>query len=104
MFGFFKKLVTGQWAESPAGHLGLDELAKRLGLDASLPNAAPLHYQTFELPNRSGGMRTIAAPNPDFKKLQRRFLRRVLPKLKTHPAATGFGPGHSSVSNAMPHA
>lgn len=104
MFGFFKKLVTGQSAESPAGHLGPDELAKRLGLDASLLSAVPLNYQTFEIPKRSGGTRTIAAPNPDLKKLQRRILRRVLAKLKTHPAATGFEPGHSIVSNAMPHA
>ncbi|MBI4617502.1 MAG: RNA-directed DNA polymerase [Planctomycetes bacterium] len=61
-------------------------------------------YQEFAVPKRSGGTRTISAPEPELKALQRRILRRALARLKSHPAAKGFERGLSIVDNARPHA
>ncbi len=64
----------------------------------------PREYTAFTIPKRRGGVRRIDAPNPELKALQRRILRRVLAKLKAHPAAHGFEKGRSIVTNALPHA
>src|SRR5690606_41152791 len=45
-----------------------------------------------------------ALPISPLKQLQRRILRRLLAKLKTHPACQGFEPGRSILTNALPHA
>ena len=67
---------------------GVDELARRLGIaEERLTNIQPV-YREFTIPKRSGGVRRIAAPIPELKTLQRRILRRLLSRLKTHPAAT----------------
>jgi len=60
-------------------------------------------YTPFTIPKRSGGQRTIAAPAPALKKLQRTILHRVLGRLRSHPAAMGFERGRSIVTNAAPH-
>ena len=100
MFGFFKKLLSG---EAPAGNLGVDELARRLGMSADQLRAVAIVYHKFQLPKRSGGTRTIAAPDKPLKLVQRTILRKLLAKLKSHPAATGFEKGYSIVSNATVH-
>jgi hypothetical protein len=91
---------------------GLPELARWLDLPERdlrewLGNA-PMwsrgyEYNTFTLPKRRGGTRTIEAPTEKLKTLQRRILHRVLKKLKPHSAATGFLMGRSIVDNARPH-
>jgi RNA-directed DNA polymerase len=60
-------------------------------------------YKEFSIPKRSGGRRTIASPEPALKALQRKILRRVLARLRCHPAATGFEKGYSIAINALPH-
>jgi len=60
-------------------------------------------YRPFRLPKRRGGTRQILAPSLETKHLQRRILRRLLGKLRVHPAATGFQPHCSVVHNAQPH-
>lgn len=49
-------------------------------------------YYTFKIPKRSGGLRTINAPNPDFKDLLRRtkdiFEQNI--KVLAHPAAFAY--------------
>lgn len=61
------------------------------------------HYVTFEIPKRTGGMRTLSAPHDDLKKAQHWILEHVLAKLPVTDAAHGFVPGRSVVSNARAH-
>jgi len=87
-----------------AGKLGSDELARRLGVSLDQLLAVPTGYQEFAIAKRSGGRREIAAPIEPLKALQRTILRRLLTRLRSHPAATGFERGHSIVTNAAAHA
>lgn len=103
MFGFFKKLLSRVPAPTPAGTRGIDELCRRLGMTEQQLRAVPLAYHTFEIPKRTGGSRTIAAPDKPLKETQRLILRRVLGRLKAHLSATGFERLFSIVSNALPH-
>lgn len=61
-------------------------------------------YHTWRIPKRSGGERTITAPDPRLKAVQRAILDQLLATLPLHPAATGFVAGRSIVDNAGPHA
>jgi len=86
-----------------ADRWNLEELARRLDIAPDeLQNIKPT-YSKFTIPKRSGGRRTILAPTPELKQLQRRILRRLLAKLRTHPGAMGFEKGRSIVTNARPH-
>src|SRR6266849_1379216 len=83
--------------------LPLSELARRLKMtEEELQQVEPIYHE-FAIPKRSGGQRRIYAPAPELKALQRRILRRVLARLKCHPAAKGFERGQSIVTNASPH-
>lgn len=93
---FLQRLLQG------SGH-GVDELARRLGVDEAELRAVEPSYREFTIPKRSGGKRTIAAPDEKLKRLQRLLQRRLLARLKCHPAATGFERGYSIVLNAMCH-
>jgi retron-type reverse transcriptase len=99
--GFFKSLFG---AIDPGGRLGLDELARRLGHPPDALRAFTPAYREFVIPKRSGGARRISAPDDPTRDLQRRILRRLLARLKAHPAAMGFERGRSIVTNALPHA
>jgi len=83
--------------------LGPQELARRLRMSLRELEGVRPTYRSFQIPKRSGGRRTILVPDDRLKSLQRRILRRVLARLKSHPAATGFERGHSIVTNALPH-
>jgi retron-type reverse transcriptase len=92
-----------RWFRDGSG-FGIDELARRLGLPADqLQNVRP-SYQERRIPKRSGGQRVLAIPSDELKAVQRRLLRRLLKRLRCHPAAKGFQPGESIVTNALPHA
>lgn len=82
----------------------VDELARRLGLEAGELRSARPSYTRFTIPKRGGGVRQIVAPDPATKALQRRILHRLLARLPVHPACHGFERGRSIVSNAAPHA
>ncbi|MBI1372408.1 MAG: hypothetical protein GC159_06565 [Phycisphaera sp.] len=60
-------------------------------------------YQTFFIPKRNGDRRRIDAPSAELKTLQRRINRKLLRRLKTHRAATGFERGRSIATNAAAH-
>jgi hypothetical protein len=94
--GFLAWLLHGR------GH-GVDELARRLKIDADALARIEPSYEEFSIPKRSGGMRTIEAPSPELKSVQRQILRRLLRRLRAHPAATGFESGASIVRHARHH-
>jgi retron-type reverse transcriptase len=87
------------------------ELAAAMGL--TLPElkflcfhrevARTTHYRRFNLPKKTGGMRTISAPMPRLKRAQYWVLDNLLAKVACHEAAHGFLPGRSIVTNAAPH-
>ncbi|MCE5277656.1 MAG: reverse transcriptase family protein [Planctomycetaceae bacterium] len=81
----------------------LADLALRLGRDSNALSQIAVEYETFSIAKRSGGRRTIHAPQPGLKALQRDILRKVLGGLKAHPAVNGFRRGRSIVTNALPH-
>lgn len=83
---------------------GVEELARRVGMTAEALAAVKPAYHEFEVPKRDGRKRTISAPEPELMKVQRLILRRVLGRLKAHPAAHGFERGKSIVTNAQSHA
>jgi len=62
------------------------------------------HYRPFAILKSDGRERRILAPSPALKTLQRRLLGNYLAKLPVHPAALGFRPGASIVTNAQRHA
>ncbi|HEV3446044.1 MAG TPA: reverse transcriptase family protein [Gemmataceae bacterium] len=82
---------------------GVDELARRLGMSAADLRAVAPVYREFAIAKRDGGRRKILAPANNLKDLQRRILRRLLARLKCHPAVHGFERGKSIVSNARCH-
>ena len=61
------------------------------------------HYVRYAVPKRSGGERVILAPKRELKALQRKILRGLLAHVPAAPAAHGFVPGRSILSNARAH-
>lgn len=61
------------------------------------------HYTRFEIPKRSGGVRSIWAPLPKLKQAQHWILHEILERLVVHGSAHGFITGRSIVSNAAEH-
>jgi uncharacterized protein (TIGR03067 family) len=91
-----------RWLRHGAG-MGVEELARRLAFNAADLEAIEPGYREFTVPKRSGGKRRLCAPHDHLKALQRFILRRLLRRLKCHPAATGFQPGQSIVTHARRH-
>lgn len=63
------------------------------------------NYMRHEIPKANGGTRTIQSPMPWLKSLQKFLNKRVFLDLdrRVHPAAHGFRPGRSIVTNARAH-
>lgn len=61
------------------------------------------HYVFFTVPKKTGGVRRLAAPHASLAAAQRQIFHEILPRLRLHPAAHGFVPGRSILSNATPH-
>jgi hypothetical protein len=97
--------LFGRTPRQPAAppRFDINELARRLKTTPQQLQATKVSYCQFQVPKRSGGTRTISAPDPQLKTLQRLILRRVLGGLAAHPAACGFEAGQSIVTNALPH-
>jgi len=60
-------------------------------------------YTHFEIPKKSGGSRTISAPDKYLKKIQRRINIILGIFFSPKPSVHGFLPGRSIVSNAQIH-
>jgi hypothetical protein len=92
-----------RWLWDGAGYPP-EELARRLDMDlAALAGLEP-EYREFRIPKKKRGRRLLCEPEAKLKQLQRRILCRVLRRLKSHPAATGFERGQSIVTHARRHA
>jgi RNA-directed DNA polymerase len=102
---YFKAYRIWQWLRTRLGWgLDLAALAERLGVSVTDLHALEPSYRDVHIPKKRGGQRRLLIPAPDLKALQRRVLRRLLKKLRAHPAAHGFERGRSIVTNALPHA
>ncbi|HJZ54235.1 MAG TPA: hypothetical protein VKE74_04725, partial [Gemmataceae bacterium] len=60
-------------------------------------------YRHRWVPKRGGRARVLEIPTGGLKRLQRKILDDILNHIPPHPAAHGFRPGHSVVTNATPH-
>jgi retron-type reverse transcriptase len=63
-----------------------------------------MYYKQFRLAKQCGGSRTISAPEPGLKAIQRRIAKKILLPAPLHDAANGYRRGRSIVSNACVHA
>jgi len=97
-----RDLIKGMLGSRDSG-FGVQELARRLGLDEESLRAVEVSYDQFAISKRSGGTRIIQSPNRELKHLQRRILHRLLIRIRAHPAVRGFEPRQSIVTNALPH-
>ncbi|MCK6474270.1 MAG: reverse transcriptase family protein [Planctomycetes bacterium] len=94
-----------QWFRARMGWgLGVEELARRLNLGAADLRGFQPRYREVLIPKKRGGQRRLLVPDEATKALQRCILRRLLAKLRVHPAAYGFVKGRSSIDNACKHA
>ena len=62
-------------------------------------------YQSFQIPKRKGGFRTILAPGGALKNIQRRILDKILDPLQSYlpTCIQGFRRGRSILDNAEKH-
>ena len=67
------------------------------------PAPATTHYARFEVPKRSGGTRTLAAPKPRLAAAQRALLEQLVSRLPVEDAAHGFVRGRSTLTGARLH-
>lgn len=81
----------------------VEELARRLGVTSEELQAITPDYTERIIRKRNGEARRLLVPSDELKSLQKKILRRLLARLRTHPAATGFEPGSSIVHNAIMH-
>src|SRR2546429_1991896 len=88
----------------------LETLAGQLGLTSSQltkwshVGGLPSSYSTFQISKRSGGHRTIQAPIPPLRSIQRRLARWLTELYRPRYCVQGFREDRSIVSNAEEHA
>nr|WP_231127231.1 reverse transcriptase family protein [Motilibacter aurantiacus] len=80
----------------------LEWLADARGLLRRAPQG-PLHHYRYRWQPKAGGARLLEAPLPRLRRLQRTLLDTVLARVPVHPAAHGYVPGRSAVTNAAAH-
>ncbi len=66
--------------------------------------ATRVHYVSFTIPKRSGGVRTLSAPHRKLSAAQSWIFQNILARLPVEPPAHGFIAGRSILTNAQPHA
>lgn len=60
-------------------------------------------YTEKDIPKKNGGVRKIAMPSYNLKKIQRWILKNILYNIKVTEYSTGFIKGKSILHNAIPH-
>jgi RNA-directed DNA polymerase len=61
------------------------------------------HYVRYTIPKSNGGKRTILAPKPELKAIQRKILSALLERTTVSPMAHGFVKERSIITNAKQH-
>lgn len=69
----------------------------------SIALTGPKRYKVYQIPKRSGGMRTICHPSRELKALQYVFLRKILRNIPVHDTATAYKIGSSIKDNVTAH-
>jgi RNA-directed DNA polymerase len=70
-----------------------------------LVRSAPYRYKVYQVSKRSGsGMRTIAQPAKEVKKLQYWVMENIFPCMPIHPSAIAYVRGNNIRKNCEPHA
>lgn len=69
----------------------------------AVSNHAEIHYNKMQIPKKGGGVRTILAPDPLLKAIQRNILHHVLDGLELSPCAAAYHKGASIRRNAAVH-
>jgi len=93
----FQYLSSYKDLEAP---LGLPEKALRF-FAYVLPSSEK--YQRFEISNKGGGIRDIAAPHPVLKLIQHRISKKIESLYNPKSYVHGYIPGRSIISNAEKH-
>lgn len=89
------------WLGIPLGKLAW--LIHRFTANSRPLSEREAHYHFRWERKRSGGWRLIEAPKATLKDVQCRILEEILSRVPAHPAAHGFVPGRSIVTNAAEH-
>jgi retron-type reverse transcriptase len=85
------------------GSMSADLLIPKDRLDY-LIRSAPYRYKVYQIPKRSGnGLRTIAQPAKEVKKLQYWVIKNIFPSLPVHDSATAYAPGKNILNNTEIH-
>jgi RNA-directed DNA polymerase len=85
------------------GKMSSDLLLPKDMLDY-LISSAPHRYKVYQVPKRSGtGMRTIAQPAKEVKKLQYWVINNIFPGLLIHPSAMAYVSGKNIADNSGQH-
>lgn len=85
----------------------IEILQKQSGIPVAnlewLATTASQRYKTYEIPKRSGGMRTIHHPSKALKGVQRWISRFLFRQLPVHPSAKAYTKGSGIRLNAEAH-
>lgn len=85
----------------------LENLAKQSGVSNAklelIARTASRRYKVYDIPKRSGGLRTIEHPSRELKAIQRWIVKTVFNKLPVHNCATAYKKGASVRTNASRH-
>lgn len=99
--------ASGLMANDAVVIFDFEHLCKLLGLEpnyvASIIYRPERHYREFKIPKRLGGIRTITAPYPALKEVQRWINKNILEKQQVHKNAHGFTPKRSIFTNVSEH-
>ncbi|MFX1537591.1 MAG: retron St85 family RNA-directed DNA polymerase [Promethearchaeota archaeon] len=69
-----------------------------------LIRSSPYRYKVYQIPKRSGGgLRTIAQPAREVKKIQYWVIKNIFPNFPVHQAAAAYVPGKNILKNAEKH-
>lgn len=93
--------ALAQWLNIPPGRLRW--LADISGRNRKHPPGNLRAYRYRWIPKRNGLPRLLEIPGAILKRLQRKILWDILNLIPLHPAAHGFCPGRSIVTNAGAH-
>jgi hypothetical protein len=70
---------------------------------ARLVARAPYAYKIYDIPKRSGGVRTIAQPARETKFIQTWLIENIFKVLPVHESATAYAKGSSILKNVKAH-